>query len=91
MHSCSTRRMRLNSGWGSLGDGRGKGGSDGSSWCWGEECRIGSTPGLTGVEGGQVEGGSDFVAVGFFLASRVSVVNRLSFLNPLIASETRST
>lgn len=71
--------MRLNSGWGSLGDGRGKGGSDGSSRRWGEECRIGGTPGLTGVEGG------------FFLASRVSSVNRLSFLNPLIASETRST
>lgn len=40
--------------------------------------------------GGLVEGGSDFAAADLPLASRASLVNRLSFLNPSIASESMS-
>lgn len=73
-----------------MGDGCGEGGL-GGSWSRGRGCGTGGTSLSSDVEGGLAEGGSDLVSVGFLLDLRVSRVNRLSFLNPLTASEIRST
>ena len=80
--------MRWKSGWGSLGGGCGERSCEGS-WSWGGRYWIDGAPTSAGAEEGLAEGGPDSVSVGFFLASRVSCMDRLSFLIASIASESK--